>query len=128
MLGHRKLQRLGTAGIFRPPSAVDTSPPRLLLQPIIDLLQYQVFCERVKSEIDTVVQALTAVGIPSTLRFDPVGEIGRELVNLFDEKDSKIIGGEAVLRIDNRCVSLSTTENLFRYLMQSSLLTDILCG
>ncbi|KAJ7179089.1 subunit 17 of mediator complex-domain-containing protein [Mycena filopes] len=82
--GHVKRQRLGTAGIFRPPGAVDAAPPSLLLRPVIDLLQYQVFCGRLRAEMDAMAAALTAAGIPALLRFAPA------------------IGGEAVLRIDHR--------------------------
>ncbi|KAG6828400.1 hypothetical protein H0H92_008142 [Tricholoma furcatifolium] len=75
-------------------------PP--LLRPIIDLLQYQVFCDRVKAEIDKMVTALSAVGIPSSLRFDSVGETGRQLVDYLLKNGDMAIGGEAVLRIDER--------------------------
>lgn len=42
------------------------------------------------------------VGILSTLRFDPVGETGNQLIQSFNDNTSKVIGGEAVLRIENR--------------------------
>lgn len=99
-----KFKRLGSAGIHRPPSTADTSSPPLLLQPIIDMLQYQVFCERVKSEADTMVGALTEAGVPSTLRFNPVGEIGKELVGFLTESQQRPIGGDAILRADDRSV------------------------
>ncbi|KAF5388061.1 hypothetical protein D9615_000456 [Tricholomella constricta] len=100
--GYLKSQRLGTAGVIRPP--MELLHPLPILQPIIDLLQYQVFCTRIKSEIDRMISALSAAGIPSSLRFDPVGETGRQLVQFFDSSAGKVIGGEAVLRIDNRYV------------------------
>lgn len=78
-----------------------SSPP--LLQPIIDLLQYQVFCERVKSEINKMMGVLSKAGVTSTLRFDAVGESGKELLRLLDEDGSwSVVGGEAVLRIEKR--------------------------
>jgi mediator of RNA polymerase II transcription subunit 17 len=101
---HMKLRRLGNTGIIRPPVLAETTHAPPILRPIIDLLQYQVFCERIKSEIDKMVEALSAVGIPATLRFDPVGETGQQLIRLFDDNVSNIVGGEAVLRIDNRYV------------------------
>jgi mediator of RNA polymerase II transcription subunit 17 len=104
MHGYVKRQRLGTAGIFRVPGVGDTFQPPLLLRPVIDLLQYEVFCERIKTEIHAMLGGLTAVGIPSTLRFEPIGGTGHGLVDLIDKNDNKAIGGEAVLRIDNRCV------------------------
>jgi mediator of RNA polymerase II transcription subunit 17, fungi type len=99
---HSKTYRLGSSGIMRVASPTDTTlTPPPLLQPIIDLLQYQVFCERVKSEIIKTIGALSKAGISSTLRFDPVGETGKELLRLLDEDGSRsIVGGEAVLRID----------------------------
>lgn len=102
-----KLQRLGMAGIIRPPTTTEGSHAPPVLQPIIDLLQYQVFCDRIRSEINKMVVALTIAGIPSTFRFEAVGETGRQLVRLFELNGSKAIGGEAVLRIDNRYANSS---------------------
>lgn len=99
---HLKSRRLGTAGTYTAPGSSDPSRAPLLLRPIIDLLQYQVFCERIKTELDKIVRALDSAGIPSGLRFDPVGETGEELIKFFDDTTNKVIGGEAVLRIDNR--------------------------
>ncbi|KAG6868512.1 hypothetical protein C0993_001613 [Termitomyces sp. T159_Od127] len=61
-----------------------------------------VFCERTKSEIKKMVAALSIVGIKASLRFNPVGETGHQLVQLLESSSGKVIGGEAVLRIDNR--------------------------
>ncbi|KAG6816925.1 hypothetical protein H0H87_001627 [Tephrocybe sp. NHM501043] len=97
--GFLQAQRLGATGAIR--AAIEAQPPTIL-QPIIDLLQYQVFCERIKSEVEKMVAALSVVGIPSTLRFDPVGETGLQLVQFFERTAGKVIGGEAVLRIDGR--------------------------
>lgn len=99
-----KLQRLGSTGIIRLPALLETAHAPPILRPIIDLIQYQVFCGRIKSEIDKMVEALFMVGIPANLRFDPVGETGRDLVRFFDEDGSNVVGGEAVLRIDNRYI------------------------
>ncbi|KAJ6539396.1 subunit 17 of mediator complex-domain-containing protein [Mycena capillaripes] len=100
--GHAKRQRLGTAGVFRPPSLSDAAQPPLLLRPVIDLLQYEVFCARLQAEMLAMSGALTAVGISSALRFEPVGGTGQGIVDLLDANDDKALGGEAVLRIDNR--------------------------
>ncbi|KAK0206681.1 subunit 17 of mediator complex-domain-containing protein [Desarmillaria ectypa] len=81
--------------------APKTDPPPVL-QPIIDLLQYQVFCQRVKTVIEGIITALTLAGIASTLRFQPVGEVGHELVNLLDSCHVKSVGGQCILRIDRR--------------------------
>jgi mediator of RNA polymerase II transcription subunit 17, fungi type len=101
--GYLKLRRLGGPGVAGTLETLSVPP---LLQPIIDLLQYRVFCDRIKFEFDKAVRALSMVGILSTLRFDPVGETGRQLIQFFNENNTKIIGGEAVLRIENRYVCL----------------------
>jgi len=99
-----KLRRLGRPGVIGTVGTVETPHVPPLLQPIIDLLQYRVFCDRIKAEFDKAVQALSMVGVLSTFRFDPVGETGRQLIQSFDENNTKVIGGEAVLRIENRYV------------------------
>ena len=93
--------RLGRVGVVRSTTPAPlTLPP--LLQPVIDLLQYHEFCERVKAELDRVSQVLTDARVPSRLRFDPVGDSGRELQKFLIEDSGGKISGEAVLRIDNR--------------------------
>jgi mediator of RNA polymerase II transcription subunit 17, fungi type len=79
----------------------------LTLPPIIDLLQYIVFCRRIKAEIDEIAAALGQVGVQAMLRFNPIGELGKELVESLTSNRHQPIGGEAVLRIDNRCVMTS---------------------
>ncbi|KAJ6536623.1 subunit 17 of mediator complex-domain-containing protein [Mycena sp. CBHHK59/15] len=81
MHGYVKQQRLGTAGIFRTPGVTETFQPPLLLRPVIDLLQYEVFCERIKSELHSIAGALTAAGIPSHLRFESIGGTGQGLIS-----------------------------------------------
>lgn len=101
---HLKSQRLGTTGVVRAAGQTTRPPlPPPLLQPIIDLLQYQVFCERVKTEVDRVAKVLSAAGVPTSLRFNFVGETGKDLIGLLNEDNSQKTGGEAVLRIDDRC-------------------------
>ena len=102
MHSHSKTQRLGSSGVVRAPGPSTIRPPPPLLQPIIDLLQYQGFCERVKTEVHRMVKALSIAGVPCGLRINYVGESGRELVKLLDEDGTQKIGGEAILRIDNR--------------------------
>ena len=72
-----------------------------VLQPVIDILQYQVFCERIELELRKAVDALKAANIPSTLSFIAVGESGERLVTLLSEQGERSVGGEAVVRIDN---------------------------
>ena len=49
-----------------------------------------------------MVKALSIAGVPCDLQINYVGECGRELVKLLDEDRTQKIGGEAILRIDNR--------------------------
>lgn len=98
MHSHLKTERLGSSGIARPLNG----RPTALLQPVIDLLQYQGFCERIKAEVNKMVRALDVTGLPCSLRITSVGENGRELVSLLNEDSTWTIGGEAILRIDDR--------------------------
>ncbi|KAJ4478166.1 subunit 17 of mediator complex-domain-containing protein [Lentinula aciculospora] len=99
-----KSRRLGTNFSSNTDTlSLDASQTNLpLLQPVIDQLQYQVFCERIHSQLNVVKAALTATGIPSTLRFDPVGEIGNELIEIPIDNDARPLSGACTLRIDNR--------------------------
>ncbi|KAI5893539.1 uncharacterized protein SCHCODRAFT_02501079 [Schizophyllum commune H4-8] len=78
------------------------APP--ILQPIIDLIQYAVFCDRIRGEMDRMARAVRAVGIPCGLRFDRVGELGVELTKMLGEEQviNRPVGGEGVLVVDNR--------------------------
>ncbi|KAF8639838.1 hypothetical protein AX17_001093 [Amanita inopinata Kibby_2008] len=98
-----KTRRLGAAIMHEQPNITDISRVPPILQPVIDLLQYRVFCKRIRVEIDKMIQALANVDILSTLRFDPVGETGQDLLDSIDENSTKLVSGEAVIRIDNRC-------------------------
>ena len=73
----------------------------MLLQPIIDSLQYRVFCDRVEAELRKAVKVLNAVGIPTSLSFTAVTESGPKLVSILSEESKKTVGGEAVIRVDN---------------------------
>ena len=74
----------------------------LLLQPIIDALRYQVFCENIHSELRKVIASLKAAGVPAKLTFTAVGDSGERLVSLLSEREERSVVGETVLRIDNR--------------------------
>jgi len=102
MHSHLKTERLGSSGVIRGSGPLNgrLTPP--LLQPIIDLLQYQGFCERIKTEVDRMVRALGVAGVQCGLQINSVGENGRELLKLLDEDSTWKIGGEAILRIDDR--------------------------
>ncbi|KAL0574670.1 hypothetical protein V5O48_007286 [Marasmius crinis-equi] len=98
---YHKRKRLGVSGASQLPGGIDPHAP-LILQPVIDILQYQVFCRRIRSELDHVCGALNKAGIPTTLRFNAVEEIGKELVKVVTEPINRGIGGEATLRVDDR--------------------------
>ncbi|KAJ7228621.1 subunit 17 of mediator complex-domain-containing protein [Mycena pura] len=124
MHGHAKRVRLSGAGLFQPPGAPDAPPAPLLLRPVIDLLQYEVFCARVEAEISAARDALNAVGILATLRFVPVGGTGQALMELLDASEERVIGGEAVLRIDNRHtvrLTVRSPSSLTAHLAQATL-------
>ncbi|KAL6309701.1 subunit 17 of mediator complex-domain-containing protein [Sparassis latifolia] len=96
-----KSERLGMS-IHRapaPPSVVHTPP---LLQPIIDMLQYRVFCERVHGELDKISDALSQACVPTRSHFEAVGGTGEEFLMSFRQGKAKPVGGEARLRVDNR--------------------------
>ena len=77
------------------------SPP--LLHPIVDLLQYRVFCSRVHGEVLKMVRGLRAAGIQTKLWLNPVGESGEKLITMLSQTDvSQKVGGEASIRIDDR--------------------------
>lgn len=75
-----------------------------ILQPVIDILQYRVFCERVEIELNKTVNALNSAGVQSTLSFASVGEAGQRVVSLLSGTGNKVVGGEAIIRMDNWCV------------------------
>jgi mediator of RNA polymerase II transcription subunit 17, fungi type len=78
----------------------------LVLQPILDVLQYELFCTKVIREIRHVATALDAAGVTCKLRFLPVGDGGEHMISLLGTADPTHaqIGGEVVLRIDGRSV------------------------
>lgn len=99
-----KQQRIGRSAAIRTGPAPSFSPPPLLL-PIVDLLQYRAFCDRVHAEIGKVARGLSAAGMPVKLSENRVGECGAQLVTMLTKTDMpQSLGGETLLRIDNRCV------------------------
>lgn len=97
---HTKTQRLGRTDT--PGSSQPVSP--LTLQPIVDMLQYQVFCYRVQAEIDKIVRALSDAGIATKFYFNAVGESGEELVAQLQPQNQLKLTGDCLLRIDNQYV------------------------
>lgn len=57
------------------------------------------------AEISKVVDGLSAARVPVKLRANAVGESGAELVSMLTSTEPhRGIGGDTLLRIDNRCV------------------------
>ena len=99
----QKSQRLSSTGSTRLQSSSISAGRSVLLQPVIDVLQYQQFCVRIKAELDKMVAAFHHAGVSCTLRFDAVGETGQHLQRRLGISDPSLrIGGEALLRIDDR--------------------------
>lgn len=95
-------ERIKRTGSFRMPGhpgAIQTPP---MLQPIIDLLQYEVFCDRVRAEFHRIVGALRRAGLPAKMHFEAMAGSGEEFVKLITDNKPKPVGGEARIRIDNR--------------------------
>ncbi|KAH8105856.1 subunit 17 of mediator complex-domain-containing protein [Cristinia sonorae] len=97
--GYAKSQRLRRTVSAGPSQA---STPPLTLQPIIDMLQYQVFCQRVQAEISRMVRALSDAGIHTKLYFNAVGESGEELIRELQLQGTLRLSGECLLRIEHR--------------------------
>lgn len=76
-------------------------PPPLLL-PVFNMLQYRLFCKRVETELKNMDLAMSRAGVPSKVRFNAVGETGMQLVGHLCGEDRSRIGGDAILRVNNR--------------------------
>ncbi|KZT20349.1 hypothetical protein NEOLEDRAFT_1075722 [Neolentinus lepideus HHB14362 ss-1] len=118
---HFKTQRLRND----PGTSQNPPPPPAILQPVIDALQYEVFCDRVNVEISKMTGALRAAGVPSTVRLNSVGETGQALVELFDDQGGGRLSGEIVVRIGSRRDTLRFTftspSNLYVHLPQGTI-------
>lgn len=110
---HRRLVRIGAPEALLPRPHADPAFPsapiqttQALLQPVIDLLQYEYFCTRVKAEMNKIVQILRRAGVPVKFHFDAVGENSTGLLESLIGSGTGRIGGVTVIRIDNRRVIL----------------------
>lgn len=86
-----------------PPTSIQSTVP--LLQPVIDLLQYEFFCVRVKAEMNKIVQILRRAGVPVKFHFDTVGEDGTGILESLVDGGTGYISGATAIRIDNRQVA-----------------------
>ncbi|KZT74377.1 hypothetical protein DAEQUDRAFT_761241 [Daedalea quercina L-15889] len=95
-------ERIKRTGSIRTPSQPFIALPPPVLQPVIDLLQYEVFCDRVRAEFDRIVSALRQAGVPAKMHFEAMAGSGEEFLRLITDNRPKPVGGEARIRIDNR--------------------------
>ncbi|KDQ29410.1 hypothetical protein PLEOSDRAFT_1039855 [Pleurotus ostreatus PC15] len=101
--GHLKRRRLGNTGTTT--SSQGSQTETSLLQPILDMLQYEAFCLRLKAEVDAAVGALRHAGVATTFRCDPVGDTGVNLLKFLSDDQYKKLGGDMVLRIQDQSVN-----------------------
>ncbi|KAI0335458.1 hypothetical protein GY45DRAFT_799896 [Cubamyces sp. BRFM 1775] len=106
-----KIQRLSKTSISRATAVqpVAQSPP--LLQPIIDVLQYREFWERVGDEIHRVATALRDAGVSARVHYNTVADSGEVLVASLGHEKTNPLGGEVLLRIDDRHTLRFTTSS-----------------
>jgi mediator of RNA polymerase II transcription subunit 17 len=80
-----------------------------VLQPVIDIVRYRAFCERIAGELRRVCSELHSAKVPAVMRVTRIGEMGSELLALLDELQPSparragtgtgSVGGEATLRV-----------------------------
>ncbi len=85
-----------------PPTSIQSTVA--LLQPVIDLLQYELLCTRVKAEMNNIVQILRRAGVPVKFHFDAVGEDSPGVLESLIGTGTGQISGVTTIRIDNRRV------------------------
>ena len=99
---HAKANRLGPSRTLRPAPTPEVTKSPLILQPIIDFLQYQVFCKRIHHELSRIVRSLQAAGVPTKMLFNPAGEKGEELITRLQQNVPLQVTGDCLVRVDNR--------------------------
>jgi len=99
---HARIKQARLGGIARAGVNHKSNASPYVLRPVVEMLQYQAFCDRIRFVLESGVQALRAIGVDMTLRFDAIGENGAQVIaSLLEDTRSKL-GGEAILRIDQR--------------------------
>jgi hypothetical protein len=90
-----------------------TLPTRpALLQGIVELFQYYLFVNKLESHLVALITGLRNAGVEVLMRFNRLGSTADELIGLLatsysaDDTKKKSIGGEVILHIAKRCVSL----------------------
>ncbi|KAF8505758.1 subunit 17 of mediator complex-domain-containing protein [Russula emetica] len=105
----RRLTRIGApeASFSRPHTdqafpLTSTQSTVALLQPVLDLLQYELLCTRVKAEMNNTAQILRRAGVPVKFHFDAVGEDSSGVLDSLIDTGTGHISGVTTIRIDNR--------------------------
>ena len=75
--------------------------PSTILQPVVNILQYRVFCRRIHSNLASAARGLSDAGIDSQLDFTAVSETGEEILGLLDNDKGQILTGEATINISD---------------------------
>jgi hypothetical protein len=98
-----KTRRWAAAGSQSAETRAARGTPPPILRPLIDLIQYETFCERVRAEVNRVSHALASADIRARVRFSGLGDSSASVLRMVsDVDDGGRIGGEVVLRIDRR--------------------------
>lgn len=101
---HTRCTRLSSSqGPSNRPRPTQTSQ---LLLPVVNVLQYRVFYQRIENELHAMVRLLTQACVPNKLYFNPVGETGLQLVDFLNAEERSRIGGDAILRVNKQYVIL----------------------
>jgi mediator of RNA polymerase II transcription subunit 17 len=95
-----------------------------LLQPVIDLLQYELLCIRVRAEMNNIVQILRRAGVPVKFHFDAVGEDSTGVLESLIGTGTGHVSGVTTIRIDNSRTlrfTFSSPSSLVAHLSQATL-------
>jgi len=76
-------------------------PQSTILQPVVNILQYRVFCRRIHAKLASAARGLNDAGIVSKLDFTSVSETGEEILGLLDNDKGQVLTGEATININN---------------------------
>jgi mediator of RNA polymerase II transcription subunit 17 len=97
----QKTRRWAASGSSGPQSTRAAPPP--VLRPLLDIIQYETFCERVWTEVNQAARVLSSAAIHARARFSGLGDSSSSVLHMLsDVEDAGRIGGEAILRINHR--------------------------
>lgn len=97
----QKTRRWAASGSSGQQSTRAATP--LILRPLLDIIQYEAFCQRVQTEVNSVARILSSAAIHTRVRLSGLGENSLSVLRMLsDVEDAGRIGGEVILRIDHR--------------------------